>query len=59
VVFQSYKFSALTIVGLCGWMPTNNYTDGEWQSPKARNGNEIGGEVLYWMEWPQRPKDVL
>jgi hypothetical protein len=59
VVFQSYKFSGNKIVGLCGYMPNSNYTDGEWQNPMATNLNEVGGEVLYWSEYPTLPKDVL
>ena len=45
----------IVFVGLADWMPTKNYTDGQWQNVRCTNGNAIGGKVLYWMEHPNAP----
>lgn len=42
-------------IGLCGWLPKNGYTSGEWQTPETTNGNPLGGQVIYWRQWPEKP----
>ena len=33
-----------------------DYTSGVWKDPECRNGNPLGGEVLYWMKIPHFKK---
>ena len=49
----------MTTTGYCGYMPCDNYTNGLWGEPMHTNLNQIGGEVLYWMEMPDKPLDVI
>lgn len=58
--FQNYFVTFLCeesiFLGLAGWMPKDNYTDGDWQEVRCTNNNPLGGIVLYWMEHPQIPE---
>ena len=58
VIFLSHK-TTIRSSGYCGYMPTENYTDGDWQKPMYENSNPASGEVLYWMEMPEHPSDVI
>jgi|GEM_PF-4397912 len=37
----------------------DDYTDGSWETPMYTNRNPAQGEVLYWMEMPDKPLDVI
>jgi hypothetical protein len=59
VVFKMSPSFNHTSIGFCGYMPNSDYTDGSWQEPMSTNMNNVGGEVLYWMPYPQKPEDVI
>jgi len=59
VIFLLSKDSKITTTGYCGYMPCDNYTNGFWSEPMHTNLNQTGGEVLYWMEMPKQPSDVV
>ena len=59
VIFLLCKDSKITATGYCGYMPCDNYTNGSWETPMHTNLNQTGGEVLYWMEMPKIPLDVI
>jgi len=59
VIFLSSKDSRIITTGYCGYMPCDDYTDGSWEKPMYTNRNPAQGEVLYWMEMPDQPLDVI
>lgn len=54
--FVEFLCSGITMLGFADWMPKDNYTDGEWENVRSTNGNRLGGEVLYWMDHPEKVK---
>lgn len=53
----AYLYCDLIMVGICGYMPKNNYTDGTWESPECFNGNvHTDGEILAWQRHPKKPR---
>lgn len=53
--FVTFLYYGSLFIGFADWMPKDNYTDGDWINIRSTNGNNLGGEVLYWTKHPSIP----
>lgn len=57
VCYKMFPDSHMTSIGWGLWMPTDGYTDGEWDHVCSRAmGNQGKHEVLYWQRHPNYPR---
>lgn len=50
-----FKYCNSSFIGFAEWIPENNYTEGVWGKTECTNGNNLQGEVLYYLEHPKFP----
>lgn len=53
--FVTFIYCGIVFIGFADWMPTDNYTNGNWENTRTTNGNKLDGEVLYWTKHPSIP----
>lgn len=54
-----FLYEGFLFTGYAGWMPINDYTDGEWINIRCTNTNKLEpAKVLYWTELPKWPENL-